>query len=75
MLAITSANATTSATIIWALTSAKAIRSAYMYGNNTNHTQILKILWKTFSHTPLVVSKITGITFFFRPEEAMLDKW
>ena len=63
MLAITSANVTTSVTILWALISAKAIRYSYMYGNNTNHTQILKILWKNiFPHTSFGV-KITGITF------------
>ena len=39
ILAIASAKAITSATISWAFTSAKAITSAYMYGNNTNHTQ------------------------------------
>ena len=57
MLAITSATAITTATISWPITSAKALRSAYKYGNNTNHT---KILGKTFSHTPLLVFKIAG---------------
>ena len=65
MLAITSANATTSATIIWALTSAKGIRCAYMYGNNTNHTQILKILWKNiFPHTSFGVQNYWDNIFF-----------
>ena len=63
MLALTSANATTFATISWALTSVKAIRSAYMYGNNNNHTKYWKYCGKTFSHTPLLVFKIAGITF------------
>ena len=63
MLAITSANAITTATISKAITSAKALRSAHMYGNNINHTKILEILWKTFSHTPLLVFKIAGTTF------------
>ena len=75
MLAITSANAIMSTTISWALTSAKAIRSAYMYGNNTNHTQILKILWKNiFPHTSFGVQNCWD-NIFFRPEEAMLDNW
>ena len=63
MLAITSANAITTATISWAITSAKALRSAYMYDNNTNHTKILKILWKNiFPHTSFGV-QIAGTTF------------
>ena len=45
-MAITSAKAITSATMSCAFTSFKAIRSAYMYGNNTNHTQRLEIIKK-----------------------------
>ena len=63
MLAITSANAITTAKISWAITSARAFRSTCMYGNNINHTKILEILWKPFSHTPLLVFKIAGATF------------
>ena len=74
MLPITSANAITSAKISWGVTSAKAIRSAYMYGNNTNHTKILKILWKNIlPHTSFGVQNCWD-NIFFRPEEAMLDK-
>ena len=76
MLAIISANAITTATISWAITSAKALRCTYMYGNNTNHTKILKILWKNiFPHTTFGVQKCWE-NIFFRPEEAMLvDNW
>ena len=75
MLAITSANVITTATISWAITSAKALRSAYVYGNNTNHTKILKILWKNiFPHTSFGVQNCWD-NIFFRPEEAMLDNW
>ena len=63
MLAITSANVTTSATILWALTSAKAIRSAYMYGNNTKYHKYWKYCGKTFSHIPPFGVKNTGISF------------
>ena len=45
-MAIISAKAITSATMSCAFTSFKAIRSAYMCGNNTNHTQRLKIIKK-----------------------------
>ena len=43
-MAITSAKTITSATISWVLTSAKAIRSAYIYGNNISHIQLLEIM-------------------------------
>ena len=73
MLAITSANVITTATISWAITSAKALRSVYMYGKNTNHIKILKILWKNiFPHTSFGVQNCWDNNFF-RPEEAMLD--
>ena len=62
-MAITSAKEITSATISWALTSAKAIRSAYMYGNNTNHTQIIEIIKINIFPYAFFVFKIAGITF------------
>ena len=34
-----------------------------MYGNNTNHTQILKIIKENISHTHFVCRKIAGKTF------------
>ena len=41
-----------------------------MYGNNTNHTQILKIIKKNiFPHT-FCVLKNCWENIFFRPEEA-----
>ena len=62
-MAITSAKAITSATISWVLTSAKAIRSAYIYGNNIRHIQFIEIMkFNIFSYTFLVF-KIIGITF------------
>ena len=46
-----------------------------MYGNNTNHTQILKIIKKNiFPHT-FCVLKNCWENIFFRPEEAMFDNW
>ena len=46
-----------------------------MYGNNTNHTQILKIIKKNiFPHT-FCVLKNCWEKIFFRPEEAMFDNW
>ena len=75
MLVITSANSIITATISKAVTSAKALRSAYMYGNNINHTKILKYCGKTFfPHTSFGVQNCWD-NIFFRPEEAMLDNW
>ena len=75
MLAITSANAIITATISKAITSAKALRSAYMYGNNINHTKNIEILWKNiFPHTSFGIQNCWD-NIFFRPEEAMLDNW
>ena len=75
MLAITSANAITTATISKPITTAKALRSAYMYDNNINHTKTLEILWKNiFPHTSFGVQNCWD-NIFFRPEEAMLDNW
>ena len=46
-----------------------------MYGNNTNHTQILEIIKKSiFPHT-FCVLKNCWENIFFRPEEAMFDNW
>ena len=46
-----------------------------MYGNNTNHTQILKIIKKNiFPHT-FCALKNCWENIFFRPEEAMFDNW
>ena len=57
-----------------AFTSIKAVRFAYMYGNNNNHTQRLKIIKKTFP-IPLVGVQNYWENIFFRPEEAMFDDW
>ena len=46
-----------------AITSAKAIKCAYIYGNNISHIQLLEIMKFNISLTPLLVSKIIGITF------------
>ena len=73
-MAITSAKAITPATMSSAFTSFKAVRSAYMYGNNTNHTQRLEIIKKDISHT-LWVFKNYWENIFFRPEDAMFDNW
>ena len=73
-MAITSAKAITSATkrCVYKI---KAITSAYMYGNNTNHTQILEIIKKNiFPHT-FCVLKNCWENIFFRPEEAMFENW
>ena len=46
-----------------------------MYGNNTNHTQILKIIKENiFPHT-IGVQKNCWENIFFRPEEAMFENW
>ena len=46
-----------------------------MYGNNTNHTQILKIIKENiFPHT-FCVLKNCWENIFFRPEEAIFDNW
>ena len=75
MLAIISANAITTVTVSSAITSASTFRSAYMYGNNINHTKILEILWKNiFPHTSFGVQNCRD-NIFFRHEEAMLDNW
>ena len=73
MLAITSANAITTVRISKAITPANTLRSAYMYGNNINHTKILEILWKNiFPHTSFGVQNCWN-NIFFKHEEAMLD--
>ena len=74
-MAITSAKAITSATMSSAFTSFKAIRSAYMYSNNTNHTQRLEIIKKNIFPYTLWVFKNYWENIFFRPEETMFDNW
>ena len=62
-MAITSAKAVTSATMSSAFTSFKAIRSAYMYSNNTNHAQRLEIIKKNIFPYTLWVFKNYCETF------------
>ena len=67
--------AVTSATISWALASAKAIRSADIYGNKISHIQVLEIMKvNIFPYTFVGVQNYWD-NIFFRPEEAMLDNW
>ena len=64
MLAITSANAITTATISKAITPAKALRSAYMYDNNINYTKnIENIVEKHFPTHLFWCSKLLGQHF------------
>ena len=74
MLATTSANAITTVTISYAITSVNTLRSAYMYCNNIIHTKILEILCKNiFPHTSFGVQNCWN-NIFYKHDEAMLDK-
>ena len=61
-MAITSAKAITSATMLCVL-HLKGNKICLHYGNNTNHTQIFEIIKENISHTPCGCSKIAGKTF------------
>ena len=69
-MAVTSAKAITSATLSWALTSAKTIRSAYIYGNNISHIQLVEIMKFNIFPYPFVGVQNYWDNIFFRPEEA-----
>ena len=74
-MAITSAKAITSATKNKCVCYNKAITSAYMYGNTTNHILKIKIVNENIFQYTFCVYKNCWENIFFRPEEAMFENW